>query len=255
VVIRQARSLRSATGAAVAVLLGLCRPGVVHAQAWDSLPIAVEGHPARLAPVYDADGTASAGSAPGLSPPKSATQPHLADPQAAGAEFEYKSPGTALGLSLFSTLVPLAIGGIMLSQASHSTNLGIAGGIGMGLGLSFGPSIGYAYSGEHFRGWGMGFLRLAGIGIGSAAIFEVVASLSCGADHNPGCSDDAGLWGLLGGFSFLAVVLSAAIDIAKVPNAARRANARHGLTDLSLVPVAIPGRSSASPGLSLVGQF
>ena len=113
----------------------------------------------------------------------------------------------------------------------------------------------YAYSGEHFRGWGMGFLRLAGIGIGSAAIFEVVASLSCGADHNPGCSDDAGLWGLLGGFSFLAVVLSAAIDIAKVPNAARRANARHGLTDLSLVPVAIPGRSSASPGLSLVGQF
>jgi len=45
VVIRQARSLRSATGAAVAVLLELCCPGIVHAQAWDSLPIAGEGQP------------------------------------------------------------------------------------------------------------------------------------------------------------------------------------------------------------------
>jgi hypothetical protein len=55
--------------------------------------------------------------------------------------------------------------------------------------------------------------------------------------------------------SFTPVLISAVYDIATAPSAARRANARHGLSNLGLVPVAIPGRASASPGLSLVGQF
>ena len=52
-----------------------------------------------------------------------------------------------------------------------------------------------------------------------------------------------------------AALVSAVYDVVTAPNAARRANARHGLTNLSLAPMAIPARASTSPGLSLIGQF
>jgi hypothetical protein len=60
---------------------------------------------------------------------------------------------------------------------------------------------------------------------------------------------------LLAAVSLTAVVVSAVYDIATAPGAARRANEQHGLTNVSLVPMAIPGRSSTSPGLALVGRF
>jgi len=227
----QARTLPAAVVAPVAMLLFLCCPAMAQAQASVSIPVAVD-------------------------PPKGDSQPNLAAPQAAGSEFKYRSPGAALSLSLLSTLVPMVVGTIMVSQAQNHTSL-YAGVAGLSLGLSFGPSIGYAYSGEHFRGWGMGLLRLVGVGVGSAAILAAVVSAMCDEDSNPSCSksSDGGGWGLLAAVSLTAVVVSAVYDIATAPGAARRANEQHGLTNVSLVPMAIPGRSSTSPGLALVGQF
>jgi hypothetical protein len=251
--LQKTRPLLAAVGATAAALLYLCCPAMAQAQASDSIPVAVKGHLPRLALVYDAADTSSAGSTPGLNPPKNDTQPHQAVPQAAGGEFEYKSPSTALTLSLLSTLVPVVVGTITFTfwwdshHNASSQSLLFAGAAGVGLGLSFGPSIGYAYSGEHFRGWGMGFLRLLGVGgvvLGSVGAY--------GAGMVGGITS---AWVLLGAASLTAVVVSAVYDIAKAPSAVRRANERHGLTNVSLVPMAIPGRSSTSPGLALVGQF
>jgi hypothetical protein len=256
--LHQARPVLASVGVTAAALLYLCCPAIARAQASDSIPVAVKGHLPRLALVYDAADTSSTGPTPRLNPPKADSQLHHADPQAAGGEFEYKSPGMALSLSLLSTLVPMAVGTIMVSQAHNlNTPVGYAGVAGLALGLSFGPSIGYAYSGAHFRGWGIGLLRLAGIGVGAFAIFAAAMSSICDEDNNLGsCSNrDGSGWVLLGAVSLTAVVVSAVYDIATAPRAARRANEQHGLTNLSLVPMAIPGRSSTSPGLALVGQF
>jgi hypothetical protein len=222
--------MRARVGA-IALFLCLCCPEIAHAQASANIPLA-------------------------YSSPQSDSQPYLADPQAAGRQFEYKSPSTAFNLSLFSTLVPMAVGTIMVSQAGNSNSLAVAGAAGLVLGLSFGPTIGYAYSGEQLRGWGVGALRLAGLGVGFAAMIPAVASGLCDVG-DAGCSrsGDAGAWAMLGVVSLTAVVVSAVYDIVTAPGAARRANERHGLTNLSLVPVPIAGRSSTSAGLALVGQF
>jgi hypothetical protein len=74
-------------------------------------------------------------------------------------------------------------------------------------------------------------------------------------DCSSSAKDDTATYLVLAAAALTPVVVSAAYDIATAPRAARRANERHGLTNLSLVPVAIPGRSSTSPGLALVGQF
>jgi len=216
----------------MAVFLCLCCPEIAHAQTSANIPVA-------------------------FSPPKGDSQPYLANPRAAGREFEYKSPSAAFNLSLFSTLVPMAVGTIMVSQARNNDSLAVAGAAGLALGLSFGPTIGYAYSGEQLRGWGVGALRLLGVGVGSAAMFAAFLSSICDDDDSSGCSKsgDAGTWALLGAVSLTAVAVSAVYDIATAPRAARRANEQHGLTNLSLIPVPIPGRLSTSPGLALVGQF
>jgi hypothetical protein len=217
----------------MAVFLCLCCPEISHAQASANIPVASNS-------------------------PKGDSQPYLADPQATGREFEYKSPSTAFNLSLFSTLVPMAVGTIMVSQARNNDSLAVAGAAGLALGLSFGPTIGYAYSGEQLRGWGVGALRLVGVGVGSAAMFvALLSSALCDDNQASGCSrsGDASAWALLGAISLTAVAVSAVYDIATAPRAARRANEQHGLTNLSLVPVPIAGRSSTSAGLALVGQF
>jgi hypothetical protein len=253
--LQKTRPLQAAVGATAAALLYLCCPAIARAQASDSISVAVKGHLPRLALVYDAADTSSAGSTPA---PKSNTQPHQAVPQAASGEFEYKSPGMAFCLSLFSTLVPVVAGTTMLKvfwdghQGNDSLPLLVGGTAVLGLGLSLGPSIGHAYSGEHLYGWGMGFSRLVGSGIGAYAIFIAAFRSSCPDYCNPSRQDNAEAVAVV---VLTAVAVSAVYDIATAPRAARRANEQHGLTNLSLVPMAIPGRSSTSPGLALVGQF
>jgi hypothetical protein len=171
--------------------------------------------------------------------------------ESAAGEFTYKSPSTALRLSALSTLVPVLVGATMLGFA-HDDTAAVGGLVILGLGLSLGPSIGYAYAGENLRGWGLGLLRAAAIGVGSAAIIAAAISSSCDdCTQSSNASEEE----TLGVVLITAALVSAVYDVATAPNAARRANTRHGLTNLSLAPVAIPGRASTSPGLSLIGQF
>jgi len=162
----------------------------------------------------------------------------------------YKFPDTALSLSFWSTLIPVLAGtAMLLPTLTHSNDrLALSGAALLALGLSFGPSIGYAYSEEHLRAWGLGALRLAGNLAGVAAIFAGGAVSEQTSKNDPGEM-------ALGVCVIGAVVVSAIYDIATAPNAARRTNARHGLTNLGLAPMPIPGRSATSPGLALVGQF
>jgi hypothetical protein len=52
-----------------------------------------------------------------------------------------------------------------------------------------------------------------------------------------------------------AVAASAFYDIVTAPNAARRTNASHGLSNVALVPVVVPGGVATSHGLALAGRF
>jgi hypothetical protein len=163
----------------------------------------------------------------------------------------YKFPSTALHLSLWSTLVPALAGAAMLYLSVAKGNdiaLALGGAATMGLGLSFGPSIGHAYSDEPRRAWGGGALRLVGFATG---ILVFVSALA--VDEQTHTDDPKGQ--ALGACLISAAVISAIYDISAAPSAARRANARNGLSNLSLAPVAVPGRGSPSPGLSLVGRF
>ena len=100
----------------------------------------------------------------------------------------------------------------------------------------------------------MGLLRLVGSGAGVVAIFAGLFA-SIGEDEGSSSSSAGDTAGLIAVVALTPVLVSAVYDIFTAPRAARRANEQHGLTTLSLVPVPIPGRSSASPGLALVGQF
>jgi hypothetical protein len=169
----------------------------------------------------------------------------------------YRSPREALRLSLLSTLVPTLVGATMFGAwiiGNHDNSyLGIGGIAGMGLGLSLGPSMGHVYSGEHLYGWGMGFLRLVGSGIGAYAI--LIAGLESSCPDFPCNTSRQSKAEAVAVVALTGVVVSAAYDIVTAPRAARRANAKHGLTNLGLVPTPIAGRTSTTPGLSLVGQF
>jgi hypothetical protein len=162
-----------------------------------------------------------------------------------------KLPETALHLSLWSTLAPTLAGAALLYAGvarSNDTSLVLAGVATMALGLSFGPSIGYAYADEPLRAWGGGALRLLTLGAGILETFT-----SSVQDENTYQED---LFGeAFGIFLVSAAVFSAVYDVSAAPDAARRANARNGLTNLSLAPAAIPGRGSTSPGLLLAGRF
>ncbi|HEX7597311.1 MAG TPA: hypothetical protein VF518_03790 [Polyangia bacterium] len=200
--------------------------------------------PGRVAPSL----TASIGYRFGLSDPE-------APPPGSSAAIEsvYRSPNTALQLSLFSTLGSVVAGAALLGTAGrNSSDMNIAGYALMGLGISFGPAIGYSYAGESLRGWGIGLLRLAGFTGGSIVLFVSAMESSCDECHATSSTNDKEAVGLL---LFGAVAASAIYDIVTAPNAARRSNARHGLTNVALVPVVVPGGVATSHGLALAGKF
>jgi hypothetical protein len=166
---------------------------------------------------------------------------------------EYRSPGRAQALSTWSTVIPVLLGMTVLELKSNSPSRVTAiGAVSvLGLGVSFGPSIGYGYAGEPFRGWGMGILRAALFGLGSASLLAATSKSNCEED----CSMVHGYYTIIG-YSLMGLsAVSAAYDIFAVPKAAERANARHGLTNLSLLPMPIAGSKSVGPGIVLGGQF
>ena len=164
----------------------------------------------------------------------------------------YKSPETALELSLGATVVPaLAAAGLLYASISNSnaTNPAVAGIATLGLALSFGPSIGHAYAGAPLRAWGGGTLRLLALALGAYIWFDTLVSNS----EEYAVPDRSGE--VVGVFLMSAAAIWAVYDIGAAPEAARRANARNGLLDVALAPTAIRGQGSPSPGLSVVGRF
>jgi hypothetical protein len=160
---------------------------------------------------------------------------------------------------MWFTLGPLLGGLTMVVAAASNTSsswapgVGIVGGGSMAFGLTLGPSIGYSYSGEHLRGWGVGVLRLAGLTIGTVSLVDA-------ALENAFCDDycthkDTSGTVLLGTTLVIATLLSAIYDLAKAPDAARRSNVRQGLSDLNLVPVVATSGPAAFRGLALAGRF
>jgi len=130
--------------------------------------------------------------------------------------------------------------------------LTIAGYSLMGLGIYFGPAIGYSYAGEPLRGWGIGLLRLAGFGVGSLVFVASALASICDECHATSSTNNEETIGLL---LFGAVAASAIYDIVTAPNAARRSNTRHGLSNVALVPVVVPGGVAITHGLALAGRF
>jgi hypothetical protein len=162
----------------------------------------------------------------------------------------YKYPDTALSLSFWSTLIPTLAGTMMILPTLTHTNdhLALGGAALVTLGITLGPSIGYAYSDEQLRAWGMGGLRLAGGLAGVAALFNGLMVSEQTSKDDPG--EQA-----LGVCLIGAVVVSAIYDIATAPNAARHTNLKRGLTNLGLAPMPVLGRSTTGPGMALIGQF
>jgi len=172
---------------------------------------------------------------------------------------EYRSPAVARRLSGWFTVGPLLGGLSLIATAVYNDNsswdpaLFIAGSASMALGLTLGPSVGYAYAGEHLRGWGVGVLRLAGLTVGSFALaYAALANAFCSDYCSP---KDTSVPALLGATLVGASLFSAIYDVTNAPEAARRSNARRGLSDLNLVPVVAASGPAAFRGLALAGRF
>jgi len=166
---------------------------------------------------------------------------------------DYRSPDTARRLSCWFTLAPLTLGVTMVVAGSVAPNVPvIVVGIGnMAVGVTFGPSVGYAYAGEHLRGWGVGALRFIGYGIATLALADAALENLCDeCEHK----DTSGVV-LLGTSALIASLFSTIYDVAAASRAARRSNASHGIPDLAVVPTVMPSGTTSSRGLALVGRF
>jgi len=128
---------------------------------------------------------------------------------------EAKSPRRALVLSAAGTLLPVALGAVVLATRPRGDPVSgkpadetydVVGGALIGLGLGVGPSLGHFYA--HEMGWFLPRILVGGV------LGLVAASSDLG---------DGVALALLGG---TAVTIMAARDIATAPAAARRYNER-----------------------------
>jgi hypothetical protein len=174
-------------------------------------------------------------------------------PVSGSAASLYKDPQRARRLSLWSTLAPLAGGIVVIGAglASGAPPVGVAGAAAVVFGLAYGPSIGYIYAEEPGRGLGLGTLRALGLVLGTVAL--ATGAISYESEY-PSTSDHTGLQ-LLGLGTIIACLVSTFYDIAKAPAAAGRTNARHGLTELSVVPIVGARSQVAHGGLALFARF
>lgn len=146
--------------------------------------------------------------APAISRPCAAQEGH--GEQAPTAEIQRKSGGKALALSLFGTLLPVAMGALSASGDGSD-----AGAVLAVTGVVLGPSLGHFYAERPVYATGMAVLR------GGA----VVAALS-GTSCETNCDNRAALSVLTG----LVALVSVYVDIATAPGAVRARNRRLGLT-------------------------
>ncbi len=152
----------------------------------------------------------------------------------------YKSPNTALALSLGGTLGSLAL--VSVGGAAQNEVMSTAG----SLGIWIAPSFGHWYAG---RGWTPGLkARLYGAGAVFVGVMWVAVDCngsSCGDDFHPGFALAIG-----GGGAFFGGMIH---DIATAPRAAREHNARRTgrIENLTVRPTLGSGKA----GLSLSGRF
>jgi len=144
----------------------------------------------------------------------------IASPLSAQAQDAYRarSPGTALAMSAFGTLVPI---GLVLAGATGDEG----GGLVLG-GLLLGPSLGYLYGGETGRG-----LRGIGVRAGVVAVTGLAAAGICSA----GCNffeDDNGAFGAAAVILLAGIVTTSVLairDVVRVDDAVRARNGRRAL--------------------------
>jgi len=159
-----------------------------------------------------------------------------------------KSEDTALWLSLGSTLLPLAAGGVMIAASDAEGSLSTAGALLVSTGLYFGPAVGYWYGGASGRGWkGVGIRLGTGIAAG-LAITLICGDSNCGAwsDYDDGAATAASLVAL----AATGVILGSAIyDLARVKSHVRKANEeklRDSGASLSVLPVVSPANGGTA---------
>jgi len=156
----------------------------------------------------------------------------------------YRSPSTAMWLSVGAT-VPLVLIGMYLWGAGRKTDSVYT----IGAGLTLGPAAGYVYAGEYGHAAGMSLLRAIAAIVGPI-VFIVSSITSDDCNCRPSRPGE-----VLGASLMIALPLMAGYDIFDAPRAARRANARNGVTSLGIVPTAAVGGPAPNSGLALAGRF
>lgn len=168
-----------------------------------------------------------------------------------------KSRKTALTHSLVCTLVPAAVGGVMMLHGQRISPIGFKQGSGKindtetlaGLaigsaGIVFGPGAGHAYAGKKGRFW-------SGAAIRSAAVAFTAVLASAGPDNSSWSAMDAKIAQVVVAFVMGGSIClgSAIYDIAAVGDSIDEYNEEHGVRSLSLEPTYIAG--NGAPGIVL----
>jgi len=180
----------------------------------------------------------------------------FSQPTAGAISPDYRSPETALRLSLYSTILPILVGSVMIATGvNHNQSDGalvVLGATSVVLGTALGPSVGLIYADEYARAWGHGVLRLLGIGLFAAGTVAYMRDNLC--EYCTGSASSSALL-ILGFGTALATVASSIYDIATAPHAARRENERRGSSALAIVPAMTVSASQATKGLAVAGRF
>jgi hypothetical protein len=154
-----------------------------------------------------------------------------------------KSRRTAVVYSLFSTSVPVVVGGVMMN-GEHSAQLGT--GIAS-LGLILGPGVGHVYARNMGRFWSGATTR--GIVLSSSiAVAAILIHDSKGESWEEGLPKAMLALGSIG-LGVTICTVSAIRDIATADNSADDYNKEHGFQTLTLRPTYIA--SQRAPGVML----
>ena len=162
-----------------------------------------------------------------------------------------KSEDTALWLSLGSTLLPLAAGGVMIAASDAEGSLSTAGALLVSSGIYFGPAVGYWYGGASGRGW-----KGVGIRFGTGILAGLGVLAICGGNDGENCDFfESGNEGSVAAASVVmlagmgVIAFSAIYDLARVKSHVRKANEdklRDSGASLSVLPVVSPANGGTA---------
>lgn len=167
----------------------------------------------------------------------------FATPQPASTPESGPTPGTALALSLGTTLGAIAAGtGMILGGADADSAGVVVGGIGLiTLGLMLGPSVGHFY---------VGGSRQFAIERSMLLVFVLgVAASELHFDDDPSGSGSSNIPAILGFAAVGGSIALAVYDIVNAPRAARRAQERRA--KVTFAPVFAPNML----GAGLIASF